>query len=250
MTLPELRSGESFALGRASLWLLALALAAPVVRAEPDGQPHSEPYGTPHGDPIYVIEQLVVSVASAPGPDGERIGQVKSGDKLDLIERQGEEAHVRLPGGKEGWIKASYLSTEEPLQHRLTERTAEVEKLKQDGERLKQDVGRLESQLAASRVAHNVVPAPLSTSGATPAGTPKAANARTETIPPAVADALSGGSTPMRETVFLRSPERTGQTPWPLVLGTSFVMLLAGFVLGWKTLDRRIRQKYGGLRIY
>jgi hypothetical protein len=50
--------------------------------------------------------------------------------------------------------------------------------------------------------------------------------------------------------VFLRSPDRPGQTPWPLVLGTSFVMLLAGFVLGWKTLDRRIRQKYGGLRIY
>ena len=242
MTLPELRSGGSFALGRASLWLLALALAAPVVRAEPDGQPH--------GDPIYVIEQLVVSVASAPGPDGERIGQVKSGDKLELIERQGEEAHVRLPGGKEGWIKASYLSTEEPLQHRLTERTAEVEKLKQEGEKLKQDMGRLESQLAASRVAHNVVSAPLSTPGATPAGTPKAANTPTETIPPAVADALSGGSTPMRETVFLRSPERPGQTPWPLVLGTSFVMLLAGFVLGWKTLDRRIRQKYGGLRIY
>jgi hypothetical protein len=61
---------------------------------------------------------------------------------------------------------------------------------------------------------------------------------------------MSGGSTPIRETVFLRSPDRPGQTPWPLVLGTSFVMLLAGFVLGWKTLDRRIRQKYGGLRIY
>jgi hypothetical protein len=242
MTRPELRSGESFALGRASLWLLALALAAPVVRAEP--------YGTPHGDPIYVIEQLVVSVASAPGPDGDRIAQVKSGDKLELIERQGEEAHVRLPSGKEGWIKGSYLSTEEPLQHRLTERTAEVEKLKQEGEKLKQDMGRLESELAAARVAHNVASAPLSHSGATPAGTPAAANTPTETIPPAVADALSGSSTPMRETVFLRSPERPGQTPWPLVLGTSFVMLLAGFVLGWKTLDRRIRQKYGGLRIY
>jgi hypothetical protein len=214
------------------------------VRAETSGQPH--------GDPIYVIEQLVVSVASAPGPDGERIGQVKSGDKLELIEREGEEAHVRLPNGKEGWIKASYLSTEEPLQHRLTERTAEVEKLKQEGEKLKQDMGRLESQLAAARVAHNVASAPVLPPGATPraaAGTP-APNAPTESVPPAVAEALSGGSTPIRETVFLRSPERAGQTPWPLVLGTSLVMLLAGFVLGWKTLDRRIRRKYGGLRIY
>jgi hypothetical protein len=223
-------TSQSFALGRASLWLLAASLAAPVVRAEP----------------IYVIEQLVVSVASAPGPDGERIGQVKSGDKLELIEREGEEAHVRLPNGKEGWIKASYLSLEEPLQHRLTERTAELEKAKQEGEKLKQDVSHLESELAAARVARNASSAPAPA----PAGTTTAANSPTEAVPPAVADALSGGSTPIRETLFLRSPERPGQTPWPLVLGSSFVMLLAGFVLGWKTLDRRIRHKYGGLRIY
>jgi hypothetical protein len=236
MTLPELRSRESFALGRASLWLTALVLAAPAVNA----------------DPVYVIEELVVSIASAPGPEGERIGQVKSGDKLELLEREGDEAHVRLPSGTEGWIKASYLSAEEPLQHRLTERTAEVEKLKQEGEKLKQDMSRLESQLAAARAAHNVAPAPAPTPTLTPApaGTPGPNTPPTETIPPPVSDALSGGSTPIRETVFLRSPDRPGQTPWPLVLGTSFVMLLAGFVLGWKTLDRRIRQKYGGLRIY
>jgi hypothetical protein len=238
MTLPELRSGGSFALGRASLWLTALVLAASAVNAEP----------------VYVVEQLVVSLASAPGPEGERIGQVKSGDKLELLEREGDEAHVRLPSGTEGWIKASYLSAQEPLQHRLTERTAEVEKLKQEGEKLKQDMGRLESQLAAARAARNVAsaPAPTPTPTLTPAppGTPAPNTPPTETIPPPVSDALSGGSPPIRETVFLRSPDRPGQTPWPLVLGTSFVMLLAGFVLGWKTLDRRIRQKYGGLRIY
>ena len=114
--------------------------------------------------------------------------------------------------------------------------------------KLKQDIGRLQSELAAARVAHNVASAPGPTSKPTPVGTP-AANTPTQ-IPPAVSEALSGGSAPIRETVFLRSPERPGQTPWPWVLGTSFVMLLAGFVLGWKTLDRRIRHKYGGLRIY
>lgn len=226
MTSPELRSGESFAPGRASLCVLALALAAATARAEP----------------IYVIEQLVVSVTREPGADSERIGQVKSGDKLELLEREGDEAHVRLPSGKEGWIKASYLSNEEPLQHRLTERTAQLEQLKQEAqkqkqeeEKLKRDLGRLESDLAAARVAHNVASKPA------PTAPPAAANTPTQTVPPDV---------PIRETVFLRSAARSGQTPWPWVLGTSVVMLLAGFVLGWKTLDRRIRQKYGGLRIY
>ncbi len=196
---------------RASLCLLALALAAPVVRA----------------DPLYVIEQLVVSVTSSPDPDGERIGQVKSGDKLEQIEREGDETHVKLANGKDGWIKSSYLTADPPLQTRLTERTAEVEKLKQDGEKLrqegdklKQDVGRLESELAAARVAHSA----------------------TSDSPPAPA--------PIHDTVFLRSPERQSATPWPLLLGTSAVVLLLGFVAGWKTLDRRIRRKYGGLRIY
>jgi hypothetical protein len=194
-----------------ALSLPALALAAPTVRA----------------DPIYVIEQLVVSVTSTPEADGERIGQVKSGDKLELLERQGEEAHVRLSNGKDGWIKSSYVTSDPPLQTRLAERTAEVEKLKQesgklrqDSDKLKQDVSRLESQLAASRVAHNA----------------------TSDSPPAPA--------PVHETVFLRDPQRPAQTSWLFSLGLSVVMLLVGFVAGWKTLDRRIRQKYGGLRIY
>ena len=203
---------------RASLCLLALTLAAPAVRA----------------DPTYVIEQLVVSVTSTPDAEGERIGQVKSGDKLELIEREGEQTHVKLANGKDGWIKSSYLTAEPPLQTRLTERTAEVEKLKQEGDRLKQDgeklrqesdklkqdVSRLESQLAASRVAHNA------TSDSPP--------------PPA----------PIHETVFLREPQRSGESSWLFSLGISVVMLLVGFAVGWKTLDRRIRRKYGGLRIY
>jgi Bacterial SH3 domain len=196
---------------RVSLCLLALLLAAPAARAEA----------------IYVIEQLVISVTSAPGAEGERVGQVKSGDKLELIEREGDESHVRLSNGKDGWVKNSYLTTDPPLQTRLAERTAEAQRLKQDADelrqaddKLKQDVSRLESQLAASRAAHSA----------------------TSDSPPSPA--------PLHETVFLRSPEHPGATPWLLLLGIAAVMLLVGFAIGWKTLDGRIRRKYGGLRIY
>jgi hypothetical protein len=224
-------TAQSFALGRASLCVLALMLTAPAV----------------HADPIYVIEQLVVSVTSTTDAESERIGQVKSGDKLELIEREGEETHVRLPNGKDGWVKSSYLTADPPLQTRLTdlqthltERTAEVEKLKQDadklrqeGDKLRQDVSRLEAQLAASRAAHT----------ATSDSAPTASSS-----PPVASE--SPPSAPVHETVFLQSPERPGGTPWLLLLGISAVMLLVGFAIGWKTLDGRIRRKYGGLRIY
>jgi Bacterial SH3 domain len=37
---------------------------------------------------------------------------------------------------------------------------------------------------------------------------------------------------------------------WQWALGCSVLALLGGFALGWRMLDRRIRRKYGGLRIY
>jgi uncharacterized protein YgiM (DUF1202 family) len=215
---------------KAALVLVGLALAAPGV----------------HADTTYVIEQLVVSVTASAGADSEHVGQVKSGDKLEVIEREGEETHVKLPDGKDGWLKNAYLTNDPPLQARLTERTAEVEKLKQESDRqkqdgeklvaasrqeadkLKQDVSRLESQLTAARVA--------------PAAAPAAGPAATSDSPPPPA--------PIHETVFLRDPDRQSAQSWPLLLGLAAVMLLLGFVAGWKTLDRRIRRKYGGLKIY
>jgi len=201
---------------RASLWVPVLLLAAPVS----------------HADTTYVIEQLVVGVTATVDAESERVGQVKSGDKLEVIERDGDETHVKLSSGKDGWLKSSYLTNEPPLQTRLTERTAEVEKLKQEtdkqrqetekqrqeDDKLKQDVTRLEAEVAAARVAHNA----------------------TSDAPPA----------PVRDTVFLRDPERQSSTSWPVLVGASAVMLFVGFVAGWRTLDRRIRQKYGGLKIY
>jgi hypothetical protein len=188
---------------RASLWV-ALALAAPAS----------------HAETTYVNDQLVVGVTATSESESERVGQVKSGDKLEVIGRDGDQTHIKLSGGKDGWVKSSYLTNEPPPQLRLTERTAEVEKLKTDGDKLKQDVTRLEGELAAARAAHN------STSDAPP-------------LP-----------APIHDTVFLREPEHQSSTSWPLLLGVAGVMLLVGFVTGWTTLDRRIRQKYGGLKIY
>jgi hypothetical protein len=37
---------------------------------------------------------------------------------------------------------------------------------------------------------------------------------------------------------------------WEWLLIVALLALAGGFVLGWRVLDRRIRRKYGGLRIY
>jgi len=40
------------------------------------------------------------------------------------------------------------------------------------------------------------------------------------------------------------------QPSWLWVVACSLVALGLGFAAGWRVLDRRIRRKYGGLRIY
>ena len=40
------------------------------------------------------------------------------------------------------------------------------------------------------------------------------------------------------------------QPTWEWVVGACVAGLLVGFLIGWRALDRRIRKKYGGLKIY
>ena len=136
--------------------LLLCALAAPAARAET----------------LYVVEQLVVNVNSAPDASGERIATVKSGEGVEALERVREQVHVKLAGGKDGWIRASYLSADEPLRPRLAERTAEVA-------RLREDVSRMQAQLDAARSAVGAAPG-----GGAAAGAPAAPAAAGRRSPP------------------------------------------------------------------
>lgn len=205
---------------RGSICLLALACAVPAA----------------HAEPVFVIETLVVNVSSEPGGAGERVATVRSGDRLELIERQGEEAHVQLADGKDGWIRSSYVSGELPLQTRLSARTAELDKLRQD-------VSRLESELASARAAQANHPA------AAPSQPPEPAVSGAAAARPDSGARLDAAPT-HDAAVFLNSPDEPVRPLWEWVLGTAVLTSATGFALGWRTLDRRIRRKYGGLRIY
>jgi Bacterial SH3 domain len=212
------RYGFPARLGGAAVGLMSLA-AMPGARAET----------------VYVIEQLVVNVNSAPDASGERIATVKSGEALEVLERSGEQVHVRLPGGKDGWIRAGYVSADEPLRARLTQRDAELA-------RLKDELTRLRSP-----------PAPAHTAPEGPAtGAPGAGGAGAAPPPVSMAAVPPGEdpSTAPQRSLFNTPEEEAPPRVWPWALGSALVALGVGFVLGALTLDRHIRRKYGGLRIY
>jgi hypothetical protein len=165
---------------------------------------------------LYVVEQLVVSVNSAPDSGGERIASLKSGDRVELIERTGDAVHVRLASGKDGWLRSSYLSAEEPLRPRLQQSEAEVSALKAE-------VSRLEAQLQSASAGHAAVPPPA-----------------------APEEAAAAAPAPL----FSAAGEAAAPHVWAWAALSALLALVVGFALGWWMLDRSIRRKYGGLKIY
>jgi hypothetical protein len=204
--------------GQALLLLAASAAVVPSIRAET----------------LYVIEQLVVNVNSAPDATGQRVATIKSGSAVEVLERHGDQVHVHLPNGTEGWVRKSYLSAEEPLQLRLDERNAEVQQLKQD-------VTRLEHELTATRTGKP---------GSAPAPTTTTAFAAAGASTPAETNSAEGGPPTGEPAYFMTPPEGPARPVWHWALASFMVALGLGFALGWYMLDRRIRRKYGGLRIY
>jgi len=178
-------------------------------------------------EPLYVIEQLAVNVNSAPDASGERVATLKSGDRVEELERAGDEVHVRLANGRDGWVRASYLSATEPLRVRLAQREAEVA-------RLNEELSALKAQSA---------PTPAAGTAANPAANAVAAAA----VAPRPATEDAGVAAP--GALFSTGEER-GRPSWPWTLAAALIGFGAGVGIGALMLDRHIRRKYGGLRIY
>jgi hypothetical protein len=217
---------------------------------------------------LYVIEQLYVTVNTAPDGTGERVGQIKSGDEVELIERQGDQAHVRLASGNEGWVKSSYLSADPPLREQVTARTAELEQVRKEKAQLEAELTKARAALAAANANAKATAREAQASSAPANASPPKANR--DPPPPGSAEIIPNldaapSAEPGTEGTPSGAAESSSQTPPPLFqdepmmpsrpswLVASAVALLAlgvGFALGWRTLDKRIRAKYGGLRIY
>ena len=203
--------------------------------------------GALHAETLYVIEQLVVGVSSAPDASGERVATLKSGDRVEVIERAGDEVHVRLASGREGWVRASYLSAEEPLRVRLAQREADLA-------RLGDELNRLRAQLHAGAAATGSPAANAAGSGAasTPAASAPAASASVTSSSAASASGEAAAAEPgiTQAGALFSAGEERPRPLWPWTFAAALIGFGIGFGLGALMLDRHIRRKYGGLRIY
>ena len=181
----------------------------------------------------FVSDKLVLNVYAEADQGSARVATIQTGDAVEELERSGNLVRVRLEDGREGWVGANYLTSDAPAIVRLRElqrqqpnaaprvdkaSLQEIAQLKKENTALRGHVSELQARVDAS-----VTPPPPQ--GETIAATPE----------------------PPLQAAVIPTTAPSG------IFGWMVAMLAVGavsFASGYQMLARRLRKKFGGLKIY
>lgn len=174
----------------------------------------------------YVSDELVLGVYSEANNQGQRLATLHSGTSLETLTQEGDFTQVRLADGTTGWVKSTFLTANEPAVVRIKHLQEELDRshattpalaeaaARSEVERLKLELSAKQSELDAAR-----------------AGVPSEA----VVAPQGALSAIHAAAAPR----------------WPMIVAAGVAAgLAAGFWLGYATLARRVRDKFGGLKVY
>jgi SH3 domain protein len=111
---------------------------------------------------MYVSDNLSVTVRTGQGATHKIIALIKSGQRVEVLEKGDQWTLARLQNGKEGWVLTRYLINDIPkgiqlaaLQTKYANVAAQAESLKEENNRLKSDNKKLSVTLAESQKAYH-----------------------------------------------------------------------------------------------
>jgi hypothetical protein len=183
----------------------------------------------------YVSDELVLGVYSEQNNQGQRLTTLHSGASVDTLSVNGEFTEVRLSDGTTGWVKSAYLTTRVPA-------TARVKQLEEELDRSRATTPALAEAAARSEVAQ--LQRALADKQA------ELDAARQGLSPPATStDAAAPGAAAAERGARAGGPAIAQIHPW-MAAAAILASLLGGFWLGYLTLARRVRRKFGGIKVY
>jgi len=188
----------------------------------------------------YVSDDLVLGVYAEQNGQGQRLATLHSGATLDTLAVDGDFTQVRLSDGTVGWVKSTYLTTREPAAARVKELEEEMDRRHATTPELAEaaahtEVTQLKRALAAKQaeldaaLAAAAAAANGALAAAPPAGAPR-------TAPPGVDASPAAGASALRR--------------FAPMIAAALLSLALGFWAGYATLARRIRNKFGGIKVY
>ena len=191
----------------------------------------------------YVSDELVLGVYAEANGQGQRLTTLHSGASVGTLAVNGEFTQVRLNDGTTGWVKSTYLTTREPATSRVKQLEEELDRsrattpalaeaaARSEVERLKRDLAAKQSEVDAARAA--------SAGGTTPGvATLGVASPGTGVAPVATVRAAATGAA------------GAALVSTRMAILAVVVALAFGFWLGYATLARRVKHKFGGIKVY
>jgi len=202
------------------------------------------PFAAAAAETAYVGDHVVAGVYATASAGGDKIAELATGDSVEVEGRDQGFTHVRLADGREGWIESGYLSADPPAASKLAALQPELQKLRAAAERNAQTSAQATSdakRIAELQKALDAARVELA-ARAKPAVSPAAA-------PPAHAqtDSHADDELPIEPIGADLAYRRTA---WIWATVAALTTFGVGFVLGWRLLDRKVRARYGGLRVY
>jgi SH3 domain protein len=162
----------------------------------------------------YVSDELVLNVYAEENNQGQRLATLHSGAAVETLSVNGEFTQVRLADGTTGWVKSSFLTAKEPAGLRVKQLEEELERTRATTPALAEAAARSEVDRLSRELA----------------------------LKQAQLDA--NRNAPGSPTAF------AGPMPVWLACGAVALAAAGGFWLGYATLARRVRRKFGGIRVY
>jgi hypothetical protein len=194
----------------------------------------------------FVSDELVLGVFAEQNGQGARLATLHSGANVDTLSVNGEFTQVRLNDGTTGWVKSAYLTTQVPAIVRVKQLEEELDRSRATTPALAEAAARseleqLKRELASQQAALDA---------ATQAGAVPVAGA----TPSAGAATVAAASPPPMQAVtppglMAGVAAAAARRPWILVVPL-LAALACGFWLGYATLARRIKHKFGGIKVY
>jgi SH3 domain protein len=183
--------------------------------------------GSASAETVYVTDVLRLGMHEAPDTSDKPFENLVSGTALEVLDRNSSYAHVRLPDGREGWVKGNYLVTDKPASARVLELEAKL--------------GGFENAAVAAKTAQTAAEDQL-------------ASLRSEL------QSTTGSAESVQETIARLQNENQAHAerleayrhtlPLAWVAPAFVVSLVAGFLAGLWWLDALIRRRHGGFRVY
>ena len=175
----------------------------------------------------YVTDTLQLGLHQAEDTSDRPFRNLDSGQVMEVISRTRYYANVQLPDGTQGYVKAGFLVSAKPAKLIVAETRAEADSLAQE--------------LEEARRAF-----------AAPAATIDALKQQAADLEARLNQSEAAASELGEENASLRNRQSQYRNSMPLqwVLGALGACLVGGFVFGLWWVDRRSRQRHGGIRIY